>query len=76
RQSAPNEQNPKEPQVQQQQDSQPSSHQYAPAQQQYQAMHSDSVKTQDTGRLNDINSNKISKNQKENYGKTGHMSKN
>jgi len=69
-----NEQKPKEPQVQHQQDLQPPPQQYAAAQQQYQAEHNDSVKIQDTGRLNDVNANKILK--KQNYGKTGHGNKN
>jgi len=63
------------PLVQQPQDQQPLLQQYAPSQQQYQA-NSDSIKIQNTGRLNDVNSNQVLKNQKENYGKTGNMNKN
>lgn len=58
------------------QDQQPPLQQYAPGQQQYQAINTDPVKSQNSGRLNDVNSNKMLKNQKENHGKTGHVNKN
>jgi len=57
-------------------DQQQINQQYAPSQQKYQVINSDSVKLQNTGRLNDVNSNQILKKQKENYGKTVHMNLN
>ncbi|XP_025196397.1 nucleobindin-2-like [Melanaphis sacchari] len=75
-QPAQTEQKSKDPQLQQPQGQLPPLQNYAPEQQQYQAVNSDSINKQNIGRLNDVNSNKIEKNQKENFGKTSHLNKN